>query len=188
MLGESDQNPAGISLPALLFEDLRTHGMDPLQPGFIAVALHRLGNARMRVQPRALRMPLSLAYRAAHGFVNLTLGIDLPYTVRLGRRVRIWHHGGIVINAFSIGDDCHFRHNTTLGVQRTGDAPSRIPTLGNNVDVGVGAVVLGPIHVGSNVRIGANSVVRADVASGTTISGVSSFVVDRSGTQRNPNG
>ena len=65
--------------------------------------------------PRADDDPLPLP---ATSWVEWTCGISLPYTVRLGRRVRIWHHSGMILHARSIGDDVHIRQNTTFGVVR----------------------------------------------------------------------
>ena len=70
----------------------------------------------MGIRPKVLRAPFSLAFRFLTRIIELIAGIHLPYTVRLGRRVRIWHHGGIVLHARSIGDDVHIRQNTTFGL------------------------------------------------------------------------
>jgi serine O-acetyltransferase len=169
--GDTDQNPRDIGLLPLLLEDLRTYDGNPLEPGFLAVALHRLGNARMAIRSRMLRAPLSLAYRAAFMGVDLLYGIDLPYNVKLGRRVRIWHHGGIVLSARAIGDDVHIRQQTTFGVVRRGENTKK-PIIGSRVDIGVGACVLGPVTVGDDCVIGANAVVVRDVPAGCTAVGV----------------
>jgi serine O-acetyltransferase len=141
------------------------------EPGFWVVALHRLGNARMDVRARLLRAPLTLAYLATERALNWMWGIQLPYTVRLGRRVRIWHHGGTVLGARAIGDDVHIRHNTTFGVLTRGDNAAK-PIIGNRVDVGVGAVILGPVTVGDDAVVGPNSVVLRHVPPGTVVMGV----------------
>lgn len=157
--GETNQNPPGMSLRALLAEDYRTHDADPTQLGFWALAVHRFGNWRMDVEPRSLRAPLSAAYKALYLGVTTATGIDLPYATKIGRRVRFWHHGGTVISARAVGDDVHIRHNTTVGLAHR-DAPTdEKPIIGNHVDVGVGAVIVGPITVADGTRIGANAVV-----------------------------
>src|SRR5947207_680994 len=120
--GDRNENPPGIGLWALLKEDLRTHEGDLFEQGFWAVAVHRFGNWRMGL-PRLLRPPFTLLYRFLHKWVEWTCGITLPYTVKLGRRVHIWHHSGMVLHARSIGNDVHIRHNTTF---RT--CPSRRPS------------------------------------------------------------
>jgi serine O-acetyltransferase len=168
--GTENRNPNGIGLIELIIEDFQTHDSSVAEPGFWTVALHRLGNARMAVEPRWLRAPLSASYKVAFVLTDWMFGIELPYTVKLGRRVRIWHHGGIVINARSIGDDVHIRHNTTLGVARR-DALEQLPIIGDRVDIGAGACILGAVTVGDDALIGANSVVLHDVPRGATAVG-----------------
>ena len=79
---------------------------------------------------------------------------------------------GVVIGETAeIGDDVLLYHGVTLG--GTGkDKGKRHPTLGNNVVIGAGAKVLGPIYIGSNAKIGANSVVLKDVPCGATAVGI----------------
>src|SRR5947209_19532790 len=155
--GAQNLNPAECGVLALLREDLRTYNGDFFDQGFWAVAVHRFGNWRMGL-PKLLRWPFTLLYRFLQKWVQWTCGITLPYTVRLGRRVRIWHHGGIVLHARAIGDDCHIRQNTPFGVGRRGDNLA-IPTIGARVDIGCGVCVLGDVQIGDDCRIGANAVV-----------------------------
>ncbi len=169
--GDCNMNPHGIGFLELLAEDYRTHEHRLFEPGLLAIAVHRFGNARMDVRPKLLRAPLSQAYLLLSTAVNWTWGIDLPYTVRLGRRVRIWHHGGIVLGARSIGDDVHIRQNTTFGV-RSRHALEAIPIIGDRVDIGAGACVVGAVTVGNDCVIGPNSVVLRDVPSGSMVMGV----------------
>ncbi len=170
-IGDRNQNPEGMGLMALLAEDYRTNGRHLLEPGFVAIAVHRLGNARMSVRTRLLRAPLTLAYLLLFTAVNWLWGIDLPYTVRIGRRLRIWHHGGMVLGARAIGDDVHLRHNTTFGVLNRQQLTGK-PIIGNRVDIGVGACVLGAVTVGDDSVIGPNSVVLRDVAPGAVVMGI----------------
>ena len=118
--GRLDQNPDDLSLIDLLTEDFETHDRDLTQPGFWALAVHRFGNWRMNVKPRPARAPLSAAYNGLYHGINWLWGIDLRYSTRVGRRVRLWHHGGMVLSARSIGNDVHIRQNTTFGVARRG--------------------------------------------------------------------
>lgn len=169
--GDCNNNPAGLSLVALIAEDFRTHDRELLNPGFWAVALHRFGNWRMGVRPRLLRGVFTVVYRTLYTCLRLGVGIELPYVVVLGRRLRIWHHGGIFIGARSIGDDVHIRHNTTMGVLHRGEGDYK-PVIGNRVDVGPGVAILGGVEVGDDVVIGANSVVVKSVPAHTTVFGV----------------
>lgn len=169
VLGTENTNPQGMSLWELWAEDLRTHEGDWLGSGFFALAVHRFGNWRMGVRPRLLRAPLTVLYRVLALSVRVLCGIDLPYTVKLGRRFRIWHRGGITISAISFGDDCHLRQNVTMGVKRRGDPIVQRPTIGHRCDFGAGAVVVGGITVGDDSVIGANVVLAEDVPPGSVV-------------------
>jgi serine O-acetyltransferase len=175
--GDGNGNPPGIGFLALLREDLRTHDGHLFEQGFWAVAVHRLGNWRMGL-PKPLRAPLTILYRFLFKWVEWTCGISLPYTVRLGRRVRIWHHGGMILHARSIGDDVAIRQNTIFGLAGP-DRPLEIPTIEDRVDIGCGACILGDITLGHDSRIGANAVVIADVPPGSTAVGVPARVIKR---------
>jgi len=175
-LGATNMNPDGMGLWALWREDLSTHGGDWLEQGFWAVAVHRFGNWRMGIRLKLLRAPFSLLYRFLFKWVEWTCGITLPYTVRLGRRVRIWHHGGMILNAAAIGDDVHIRQNTTFGIARK-DRLHELPTIEERVDIGCGAVILGKITVGRDSVIGANAVVLNAVPPNSVAVGVPAKVI-----------
>ncbi len=168
--GSIDNNPKDISLPQLLWEDFKTHDKSLLEPGFWAIAVHRFGNRRMGVRSKAIRAPLTIAYRALNHALILGAGIHLDYSVKLGRRVRIWHHGGIFVNAQCIGDDVHMRHNVSIGINSRQD-PSPPPRIGANVDIYAGACIAGDIKIGDNCVIGPNSVVMSDVEANTSVFG-----------------
>jgi len=162
-LGEFNQNPPGMSLLALIREDYQTHERHLLSQGFLAIAVHRFGNWRMGIQSRLLRFPFSILYRIFYKLVEVLCGISLNYTVRVGRRVRIWHQGGMTLGALEIGNDVHIRQNTTFGVKRRGDPRWMKPIIGDRCDIGAGAVIVGPITVGHDSTIGANVVLAKDV-------------------------
>ncbi|NIJ08878.1 serine O-acetyltransferase [Sphingomonas vulcanisoli] len=160
-------------------EDWQAHGRDWTKPGFRAVATHRFGVWRMGVR-QPLRAPLSLIYRALFRHCRNVYGIELPYSVLLGRRVVIEHQGGIVVHgATVIGDDCIIRQNCTLGIRRM-DALADAPILEQGVQLGAGAVVLGRITLGKGALIGANAVVMRDVPPGAIATGVPATVRERS--------
>lgn len=166
----ADEDHPGLL--AQVVEDWRTHGSDWTRPGFQAVAVHRFGNWRMGIEPKALRAPFSVLYRALYRGVRNFYGIELPYSVRLGRRVKIEHQSGIVIHGSAIiGDDCILRQDVTLG-NRSLSRPSEAPRLGNRVSVGAGAKILGPVVIGDEAQIGANAVVQLDVPAGALAIGV----------------
>lgn len=170
-----NRNPAGIGFWELLAEDRATHG-GGFDAGFAVLAVHRFGNWRMGIRPRALRLPLSALYKLLEGWTRWSFGVTLPYTVRVGRRVHLWHCGGMVLHAASIGDDVHIRQNTTFGVARR-DALGQLPTIGDRADIGCGAVILGRVDVGHDSVIGANAVVLEDVPPHAVAVGVPARVV-----------
>ena len=99
-------------------------------------------------------------------------GIEIHPGAKIGRGLVIDHVMGVVIGETAeIGDNVLLYHGVTLG--GTGkDKGKRHPTVGNNVVIGAGAKVLGPIYIGSNSKIGANSVVLNNVPEGATAVGI----------------
>jgi|SRR5579859_3461319 len=182
--GDENRNPDGAGLLDLVREDFRTHDKNLLEPGFWAVAVHRFGNWRMGIKPKLVRAPLSVAYKVASTSINWLWGIDLGYTVKLGRRVRIWHHGGMVLSARSIGDDVHIRHNTTMGIARRTETTKR-PTIGDRVDIGVGACIVGDVTIGHDSVIGANAVVVTSFPPNSRIAGVPARALAKNGEAQN---
>lgn len=168
--GDRDQNPPGIGLLALLQEDFETYRRDPLAPGFWAVAVHRLGNWRMGVRSKLVRAPLTIAYRAAFHAVVAAWGIDLPYNVKVGRRLRIEHHGCLMVGAHAIGDDVVIRHSVTMGLRQRGAAA--FPTIGDRVEIGPGACIVGGVKIGDDAYIGANTVITYNVRPGSALIGI----------------
>ena len=165
------------SLLAQIAEDWRAHGRDWTKPGFRTVAVHRFGVWRMGIRPKLLRAPFSLAYRLLYRHCRNVYGIELPYTVSLGRHVVIEHQGGIVIHGgVTIGDGCIIRQNCTLGIRRM-TALDEAPRLGRNVELGAGAVVLGGVTIGEGARIGANAVVLDDVPAHAVVAGIPARVM-----------
>ena len=163
-----------------ILEDWETHEREWTRPGFRAVALHRFGVWRMQLQPRIVRAPFSVVYKFLFRYIRNHYGIELPYTVALGRRVVIEHQHGIVIHAYSvIGDDCIIRHGVTIG-NRHMDRPLDTPTIGSRVNIGAGAKLLGAITIGDDVNIGANSVVLCSVPPNQTVAGIPAKIIKRS--------
>ncbi len=99
-------------------------------------------------------------------------GIEIHPGAKIGRKLFIDHGTGIVIGeTATIGDNCTIYHGVTLG--GTGkDVNKRHPDIGDNVMIGCGAKILGPIKIGNNVKIGANAVVTKDVQDNSTVVGI----------------
>jgi serine O-acetyltransferase len=104
-------------------------------------------------------------------------GIEIHPGARIGRRFFIDHGMGVVIGETTlIGDDVLVYQGVVLGgVSR--EKTKRHPTIGNNVVIGAGATLLGPILIGNGARIGAGSVVIDDVPDNATVVGVPGRIV-----------
>jgi len=153
-------------------EDWRANGQDWTKPGFRTLAVHRFGVWRMGFRSKLVRAPLSLMYRALFRHCRNVYGIELPWSVSVGRGVVIEHQGGIVIHGASvIGDRCIIRQGCTMGLRRLDDVTAA-PVLEPGVQLGAGAAVLGRITIGAGSRIGANAVVLDDVPAGVVVFGV----------------
>ncbi|MEY2931221.1 MAG: hypothetical protein RL033_1970 [Pseudomonadota bacterium] len=168
--GRKNENPSELSFWQLLQEDFETHERGLFEQGFWAVANNRFGNWRMDVKSPVLRAPCTVAYRMLEKGIEIFGGITLPYTTKLGRRVRLWHHGGMIIGARAIGSDVHIRQNTTIGVAQTW-RDEDLPIIEDGADIGCGASILGPVVVGRNAKLGANAVVLEDIPPGATAMG-----------------
>lgn len=163
----------------LLREDYAAHQCDPWRQGVWAMGVYRFGRWRYRVRPALLRKPLSLVYKLLKTGVQIVSGIDLPCETQVGRRLVIEHFGGIVISGDTvIGDDVTLRHGVTLGLRRTG-VPGA-PVIGNGVDIGAGAKILGHVRIGNGAVIGANAVVLCDVPPGALAVGIPARIKHRS--------
>jgi len=159
-------------------EDWRTHGRDWTRRGIWVMAVYRFGNWRYGIRSRVIRMPFSFAYKLLKVLSEILTGIELPCEVRLGRRFRIEHFGGIVISGDAVfGDDCIVRNGVTVGLRHTGERGA--PVIGDRADIGAGAKILGSIRVGDDVAVGANAVVIADVPSNSIAVGVPAKVRPR---------
>lgn len=174
--GSDNQNPPGLSFLTLVAEDFATHERDVFSQGFWTIFWHRFGNLRMSVRSRALRVPMTLIYRIGAKAAQWFCGMDLPYTVVVGRRVKLEHFGAMILVARAIGDDVIIRQNTTFGISRP-QCPGQRPTIGDRVDIGAGAVLLGGITIGHDTVIGANAVVTQDQPSCALVVGAPARVV-----------
>jgi serine O-acetyltransferase len=110
-------------------------------------------------------------------------GVEIHPGATIGRRFFIDHGMGVVIGETAvIGDDCTIYHGVTLG-GTSWLKGKRHPTLGNDVVVGAGAKVLGPITIGDGARIGSNAVVVKSIPNGSTVVGVPGRIVKRTATE-----
>ena len=143
--------------------------------GVHALLMHRLSHRLWRL---GLKWPANML-AAVSRFLT---GIEIHPAARIGRRFFIDHGMGVVIGETAeIGDDCTLYHGVTLG-GTSWEKGKRHPRLENDVIIGAGAKVLGPITVGAGARIGSNAVVTKEVPAGATVVGVPGHIARRSRT------
>ena len=134
-----------------------------------AVAVYRFGRRVDRRRPGFWRRFLEKLYWLAFRVVETATGISIPKSVEVGPGLRIWHFGTIFIHKdVKIGANCTLRQGVTLG-NRVEGGPA--PVVGDGVEFGAFAQVLGGVRVGNGARIGAMSVVLCDVPDGATAVG-----------------
>jgi serine O-acetyltransferase len=139
-------------------------------PGVHAVLVHRLTHWMWNAGLKWLSRWVSALGR-------WLTGIEIHPGATIGRRFFIDHGMGVVIGETAeIGDDCTLYHGVTLG-GTSWQKGKRHPTLGNNVVVGAGAKILGPIVIGDSARVGSNAVVIKDVPANATVVGVPGHLV-----------
>jgi serine O-acetyltransferase len=156
----------------IILEDLKAQREGIMGLGFWALAVYRFGHARYVIRSRLLRAPWTLVYLFLNKIAEVVCGICIHSRATIGRRLAIEHHGCIVIHGASvIGNDCMIRHGVTLGNAGRAD-PFGAPHVGNRVDIGAGAKLLGRIRIGDDAVIGANAVVVHDVPDGQAVGGV----------------
>ena len=145
-----------------------------LYPGLKAVRMHRLANKFYN--KKMFFMARWISQRASK-----KTGIEIHPAATIGKRFFIDHGTGVVIGETAvIGDNVTVYQGVTLG--GTGkDTGKRHPTIGNNVMIGSGAKVLGPLEIGDNSRIAAGAVVLKDIPPNSTAVGVPAKVVKRDG-------
>lgn len=134
-------------------------------PGLHAIWMHRIANFFWRHK-------LFFTGRFISHINRWLTGIEIHPGAKLGRRFFIDHGMGVVIGETAeVGDDVLLFQGVVLG-GRSFEKKKRHPTLGNNVVVGAGAKILGPLNIGDGAKIGAGSVILSDVPPGATAVGV----------------
>ncbi len=146
--------------------------------GFWASFQYRIANALFySISKNLLRKTLMFPMIIWQKFVEITTGISLPASARIGHSFYIGHFGGIILNANTvIGNNCNISQGVTIGVSGQGEKRGT-PVIGDNVYIGANAVIAGKIIVGDNVLIAACSLVNRDVSDNSVVAGVPAHVL-----------
>lgn len=159
-------------------KDLNVYQGDIGAQGFWVMLVYRFGRWRYGVQPAILRKLFSLMYKIFYKFIQIITGIEMPCEAEVGDNFIIDHFGGIVISGYAkFGDNCRIRNGVVVGLKNIEDLSA--PEIGNHVDIGAGAKVLGNIKIGNHVMIGANAVVICDVPDNSIAVGVPATIKSR---------
>ncbi|MBO4635771.1 MAG: serine O-acetyltransferase [Clostridiales bacterium] len=155
------RDPAARSVVGVIF----------MYSGFHALVYHKVSHFLFTHKLRALA-------RWNSQFARFMTGIEIHPGATIGDGLFIDHGMGIVIGETAvIGDNCTIYHNVTLGGRGHAKGEKRHPSIGNNVLVGAGAKILGPVTIGDDSNIGANAVILHDVPAGATVVGVPGKIV-----------
>lgn len=156
-----------------MFEELRKdyerHNRQFLNPSLWILAVYRYGRWAQKL-PKPARRVADRVYTLLHLGVQMTTGSYLPRDVKIGNRPHLIHHFDIRIHPdVEIGDRVGIMHDVTIATtqHRLG-----APKIGNDVFIGPGAKILGPITIGDGATIAPNSVVMSSVPEGATAIGV----------------
>jgi serine O-acetyltransferase len=171
--------PTTQSLIEQLQEDYRRHGGRTLNPAFWAVAVHRFGTWSSALDRGPMRKLASKTYGVLFHAVQLASGIVLNREAQLGQGFHLIHSGNTKIHpGVVIGERCGVMHDVTIGTNMNKEG---VPQIGNDVFIGAGAKVLGPITIGDGACVAANSLVISDVPAGATAVGVPARIMQYPG-------
>jgi serine O-acetyltransferase len=164
-----------LDLVQLIRADFKLHGARIQDPGAWALAAYRLGATSSDLPEGSWRRIAT----AATGGLSFALGLvtrtSIPAGVKVGKGFHLIHAMNVTIAAgVEIGDRVGVMHEVTIGPGYEGKG---VPKIGNDVFIGVGAAVLGPITIGDGAMIAANSLVITDIPAGAFAVGVPAKVV-----------
>lgn len=129
-----------------------------------AVAVLRFGQYGDAINFWPVRLAFRVMYQPLMLLAEITTNISIPKSVVVGPGLRIYHSGGIVIHEKArIGWNCTLRHGITIGLRTENGG---IPEIGDNVDIGAGAMILGGVTIGNNAKVGAGALVQIDIPEG----------------------
>ncbi|WKD86510.1 Serine acetyltransferase [Polaribacter huanghezhanensis] len=152
--------------------------------GLWAIFVYRISNKIYKSNlPKTIKKLLLFFAVFWQKIIEIFAGISIPYSCSIGHSFYIGHFGGIIINANAvIGNNCNISQGVTIGVSGR-EIKRGVPIIGNNVYIGVNAVVAGKILIENNVLIAANSLVIHDVNHSSTMIGVPAICINNKGSK-----
>jgi len=153
-----------------------------LTQGFSALFQYRIANGiYYSGLPKVIKKSLQVFMLLWQKWIEITTGICIPASVKLGHSFYIAHFGGIIFNRYAVfGNNCNISQGVTIGVSGRGSKRG-VPTIGENVYIGVNAVIVGPITIGNNVLVAANSLVNTDIPDNAVVMGVPAQIINYNG-------
>ncbi len=140
---------------------------------------HFVYNMRIPIVKQVL-LAICLLWQKA---IEITTGISIPASARIGHSFYIGHFGGIILNANTvIGNNCNISQGVTIGVSGIDDKRG-VPVLGNNVYIGANSVLAGKVDIADNVLVGACSLVTVSVKAASTVVGVPAKIISNKGSE-----
>ena len=140
-----------------------------------AIWVYRYGRRIARMKDGVGKTVATKWYWLMHRIVETVTGIGLPQGCTIGPGLRIWHFGGIFVHPNAvIGKHCTLRHGVTIGNRGESD---EAPVIGDFVELGAYAQVLGGIHVGDGCRVGALTVIVKSLPSGWSAVGTAARLI-----------
>ncbi len=171
-------NPLILKMFVNIRNDLKAYQGDWAAQGFWVMLVYRFGVWRYGVRPALLRKFFSIIYKLLYKLIQIITGIELPCEAEVGKNFIIDHFGGVIVSGYTkFGDNCRIRSGVVVGLKNVEEPGA--PVIGNNVDIGSGAKVLGKIRIGNNVLIGANAVVICDVPDDSVAVGIPAVIKPR---------
>lgn len=151
--------------------------------GFWATFQYRFAHSVYKMSIPVVKQLLQLFCLVWQKIIEITTGISIPASVKIGHSFYIGHFGGIIFNANSqIGYNCNVSQGVTIGVSGQGENRG-VPIIGNNVYVGANSVIAGKIKVSDNALIGACTLVNTNVEEDAVMLGVPAFKVSEKGSK-----
>lgn len=162
-----------------IMSDYKRYKHPIISQGFWASAIHRYGTFSREIKIGLIRAPAKIIHFFLIKISETFLGTYIGPNAKIGKGFLIEHTGCIVINSEAkIGNYARIRHGVTIG-NKIAEKPRDVPTIGDYIDIGAGAKILGAINIGNNVSVGANAVVLCDVPDNSIAVGVPARVIPK---------